>query len=192
MHQMQISPLGVVGQTEKEHVTTSSLEGHSTISLREKEVNQRGKPNQFSGRSEQIFPAYPRAGPNLPNYKYPELCPLSSHMCEQIWKGSHPRKVISLSEEETASVTEPRRPSVRKSESMLGGLAQADSKLALVVAGALTRQWYNHRHHLSRGAPKEESLEENSVSFQSWLGMQDLVVGLAGRIQEQRRALPST
>lgn len=67
-----------------------------------------------------IFPAYPRAGPNLPNYKYPELCPLSSHTCEQIWKGSHPRKVISLSEEETASVPEPRRPSVRKSEKRAG------------------------------------------------------------------------
>lgn len=76
-------------------------------------------------------------------------------------------------------------------KNVLGGMAQADSKLARVVAGALTRQWYNHRHHLSRGAPKEESLEGNSVSFQSWLGMQDLV-GLAGRIQEQRRALPST
>lgn len=80
---------------------------------------------------------------------------------------------------------------MRKSENVLGGLAQADSKLALVAAGALTRQGYKHRHHLSRGAPKEESLEGNSVSFQTWLGMQDLV-GLAGRIQEHRKALPST
>lgn len=89
---------------------------------------------QFPGRTN--IPCILVCWPYLPNYQSPEFCPLSFHTGGQVCKGSYRSHVVTLSEEETGSITHLRWPSMRKSSS-----GRRDA--LPLLKSTLTRQWYN-------------------------------------------------